>query len=305
MDTRFRQLKTFDSFDSIVEYTNFILIQPSTYGLNENQKTHLSVQHNSEYSLHFILSGRGFITYEGYATVQVKAGDLFFLLPYNRKITYYADAKNPWSYCYINFSGNITHILSKLNISAEKPFIHPSHGKEIKNIFYSMFTSLEKYHAFSNFICHTTINNILFSLLTETDRTHTAKKYSSHVTVAQKYIEEHYQDSDLTMEAVAQHCALNATYFSKLFRQKTGVNFSSYLTNYRIRIATSLIHQGLDSVHDVAEAVGFSSQYYFSNQFLKIHHIRPKEYIRQVQELERNKNNLDKKGLQNLEKKNN
>ena len=96
------------------------------------------------------------------------------------------------------------------------------------------------------------------------------------------------------MEEVARHCALNPTYFSKLFRQKTGVTFSAYLIDFRVRKAASLIFQGLHSVRDLAEAVGFSSQYYFSNQFLKINRIRPKEYIRQVQEMERNKKDNEK-----------
>ena len=268
MDKRFEKIKT---FNKIIEYKNSLHIQASTYGFDNPNKDVSSIEQNSEYSIHFILSGAGFIQYEGHKTVRVKAGELFFLLPYNKKITYYADRQKPWCYCWLNFSGNITDILSKLNINIQSPTIKPSNGKEIKDIFYNMFTSSERYYNFSNFICSTTVNNLLFALLRNTESIKTKKKYSSHIDIAQKYVEANYQNPELTMEEVAKHCALNPTYFSKLFRQKTGVTFSAYLIDFRVRTAASLIHQGLYSVRELSESVGFSSQYYFSNQFLKMY----------------------------------
>lgn len=282
------EFENFVTFGKTVEENNSIYLQATTYGYEKKETTQkISNNRNFEYSIHFILSGYGYICYENNTPIKVRSGDIFFLLPYDGKITYYPTDSKPYEYCWINCIGNISDILKRINICPTNPVVKIHNKAEIKKIFSDMFFAVKKYPNFSKFICANAINNILFLLLKNTESEKRQKNYFTHIDKAQKYIEEHYSDEDLSIDEVAKHCALNTAYFSRLFREKMGIKFSTYLMDYRIRMATSLISQGLHSIKILSYTVGFSSPYYFSNQFLKIVKIRPKEYIEQIKQLEK------------------
>ena len=284
--------ENFKTFQSPVEGNSSIFLQATTYGYEQKETTQKIYNNkNYEYSIHFILSGCGYVCYENNVPIQIKTGDIFFLLPYEGKITYYPADKNPYEYCWINCIGNISEILKKINISPYNPVVKIHNKSEIKKIFYNMFFAAKKYKNFSKFICSNAINNILFLLLKNTESDKKQKNHFSYIDEAQKYIAEHFFDENLTINEVAKHCGLNTAYFSRVFKEKTGVNFSAYLMDYRIRMATSLIRQGLHSIKILSYSVGFSSPYYFSDQFLKIIKLRPKEYIKQVVQLDKKNTN--------------
>lgn len=283
--------ENFDSFNKITEIASTIQIQPTTYGFEKaSPEMYIQMSRCFEYSIHYVISGSGYICYQGHKTVKVKAGEIFFLTPYNGTITYYSDKQNPWEYCWINFIGNINELLKKLNLNCDNPTVKPVFQSEIRKAYYNALINAEQYANFSGFILLGSIYNILFQLLKNTKRSILPKKYLSYIELAQKIVEENYADPTLSLESVAKKCALNSAYLSRIFKKNMGINFKAYLMDVRIRKATQLISQGLYSVKELSQAVGFSSQYYFSNQFLKLHKIRPSTYIEQYKQVLKNKN---------------
>lgn len=95
---------------------------------------------------------------------------------------------------------------------------------------------------------------------------------------AKKYISEHYSDS-ISLDDVANYVFLNPSYFSRLFKQHTGMNFRDYLINVRINEAISMINEGKYKIYQISEMCGYSNPKYFALQFKQITGMSPKEYL--------------------------
>ncbi len=83
---------------------------------------------------------------------------------------------------------------------------------------------------------------------------------------------------DLTLEAMSDIFAMNSSYFSSFFHQKTGVKYKDYLTRVRITEAKRLLLQSDLRIYEVSQRVGFSDVRYFSQVFLKATGVLPKDY---------------------------
>lgn len=101
--------------------------------------------------------------------------------------------------------------------------------------------------------------------------------YSGMIRECIKYIEEKYQQN-ITLDNAAAAVNISSSYLSFIFKQETGINFSTYLTNYRIEMSKKLILKSNLKVYEIAEQVGFGSPYYFSKVFKEIAGMTCKEF---------------------------
>ncbi|MEY8355460.1 response regulator [Lachnospiraceae bacterium 54-53] len=83
------------------------------------------------------------------------------------------------------------------------------------------------------------------------------------------FIEENYA-RNITLDNAAAAVNISSSYLSFIFKQETGINFSAYLTNYRIERSKKLILKSNLKIYEIAEQVGFGSPYYFSKVFKEI-----------------------------------
>jgi two-component system response regulator YesN len=95
----------------------------------------------------------------------------------------------------------------------------------------------------------------------------------------QEYVLVHYSER-ISFAMVADSVYMNPSYFSRFFKQKTGMNFSEYLTDVRIDAAKRLLRQGEYNINEIAEMTGFGSAKYFSGIFRKKTGQSPSEYRR-------------------------
>jgi len=90
--------------------------------------------------------------------------------------------------------------------------------------------------------------------------------------------EQHFNDPDLSLTAIAEELSYHPKYVSHLFKSKMGISYSEYLRSVRLKYATTLFDHGIDSVKNVALLSGFSDPLYFSSVFKKCIGVSPKEY---------------------------
>ncbi|WP_276352239.1 response regulator [Cohnella caldifontis] len=93
----------------------------------------------------------------------------------------------------------------------------------------------------------------------------------------QAYLQEHYRD-DLSLESVAALFHFNPSYFSQLFKYKTGVNFSGYLLELRIRQAMRMLENSDEKISGIAEKAGFRDAAYFNKMFKRKTGFSPNAY---------------------------
>lgn len=95
---------------------------------------------------------------------------------------------------------------------------------------------------------------------------------------AKQYIVEHCQD-DISLDEVAESVFLTPVYFSRFFKEKTGENFSKFLTRMRMEKAIDLFRHGKHKIYEVAKLVGYKNAKYFSKLFREYTGFLPREYI--------------------------
>lgn len=101
------------------------------------------------------------------------------------------------------------------------------------------------------------------------------------VAQAIEYMEKNYA-KPLNLAVLANVVSLNYTYFSSIFKNKTGMSVTAYLQNLRIQKAKQLLTSTDDKVCEVARKTGFTDARYFEKLFKSCENITPSEYRRQL-----------------------
>ena len=92
------------------------------------------------------------------------------------------------------------------------------------------------------------------------------------------YIDAHYADADMSLNAAAAHVFVSPTYLSILFKKKLGVTFIDYLINLRLEKAKSLLRDTAKRTYEIAAETGYGDPQYFSVCFKKYTGLTPTEY---------------------------
>ena len=96
--------------------------------------------------------------------------------------------------------------------------------------------------------------------------------------LAVAYINEHYADSDLKLPDLLEHLGVSRSYFSTVFKEKTGQSFVEYLTNLRMEKAKEYLRETGLCTYEIAERIGFADPHYFSLTFRRRTGMTPKQY---------------------------
>lgn len=96
--------------------------------------------------------------------------------------------------------------------------------------------------------------------------------------MAVAYINEHYADCDLKLPDILEHLGVSRSYFSTVFKEKTGQSFVEYLTNLRMEKAKEYLRETGLCTYEIAERIGFADPHYFSLTFRRRTGMTPKQY---------------------------
>jgi YesN/AraC family two-component response regulator len=91
------------------------------------------------------------------------------------------------------------------------------------------------------------------------------------------YIQERYRD-DLTLDKLAEMAGMNKYKFSRIFQERFGQRFTSYLNSIRIRSAAELLRNPDLSITEIAIFVGYKSIVHFERVFRSQYNLSPREY---------------------------
>lgn len=94
-----------------------------------------------------------------------------------------------------------------------------------------------------------------------------------------RFIKENYANS-ISLEDAADAANVSAPYLSRIFKEKTGTGFNEYLTKVRLEESEKLLSDTNLSIKEIAAAVGYSDEKYFSKLFKKTLGIKPTDYRR-------------------------
>lgn len=92
-----------------------------------------------------------------------------------------------------------------------------------------------------------------------------------------EYMMKHYSEK-ITLEDIADHLSVSRSECCRFFKKATGQSMFSYLTTLRLNSSMELLKNTNMSISEIADAVGFCSQSYYTSCFQKENHITPKKY---------------------------
>ncbi|WP_127496622.1 response regulator transcription factor [Paenibacillus glycanilyticus] len=110
-------------------------------------------------------------------------------------------------------------------------------------------------------------------------------QYSAPVKEAIQYVDERLHEP-VTMRDIADHLHMNASYFSVLFKEQTGLTFSDYLTRRRVQRAKELLTNTRLSINEIAEKAGYQTAKYFVKVFRSHEGVSPGQYRKNVSHVE-------------------
>ena len=92
------------------------------------------------------------------------------------------------------------------------------------------------------------------------------------------YLEMHYAN-DITLNELAEHkYFVSAGHLSRLFKAKTGMNFSKYLMGIRMQKAAEYLENTEFEITDIASFTGYNDASHFTQNFRKFFGMTPTEF---------------------------
>lgn len=91
------------------------------------------------------------------------------------------------------------------------------------------------------------------------------------------FIQSHYSEK-ISLDDIAKEVSLSRSECSRVFKSLTGQSLFGYLTTYRVNRSVDFIRDTDMSIAQIAAAVGFCSQSYYTDCFRKAKGITPKKF---------------------------
>jgi len=219
--------------------------------------------------LHFVVSGKGFFQTDQ-NRYSLSAGDLFVIRPF--EVTYYqADQTFPWEYFWIGFTSEapLPEILTRCDV-IHLPQLEPFFREAMEA---DVFSLTEAGSSYAYYLC-----GILWQIFAHLILRGEKKSLNSdhYVKSAISMIESEYATS-LTVIDLAERLHLNRSYFSQIFKERTGVSPHRYLSDCRMRHARQLLEKGGYPVNVTALSVGYPDVFSFSRAYKQYFGFSPSE----------------------------
>lgn len=119
------------------------------------------------------------------------------------------------------------------------------------------------------------IKETLLTNQTESIITNTSY-YDQIITNIKKYVETHIKAVTLDNTAVAVN--LSSGYLSRLFKEKTGQNFSEYVTYLKMKKAAEYLRNCNYKTYEVADMIGYDNPKNFTRVFKQYYQVTPREF---------------------------
>lgn len=154
--------------------------------------------------------------------------------------------------------------------------------KDMRSIIQHLFAEFVKRDSYSNTLFNNYLQIFYANIIRSTESTYdfySGQKEKSAQTLMPAildYLAQNYQS--VTLDLLAMHFHYENAYLSKLIKAATGKNYSTIVTELKIKEASELLIATDKKIEEIAEIIGYNSADHFTYSFKKIMKMAPRTY---------------------------
>lgn len=246
-----------------------------------------SDHYHTYYELFFLVSGKCRFLLKD-TVYHLEKGDLVFICPGELHHSVYHNTTCEIVMIYFNKEDVAWDLLSRWvptqpisdihSFMGSIPVLYQEEYFSLLNKMLSESTGIDEYsHAFMGcYLQEALLMLMRYSVMNE-EEPQLLNSRDADILLATKYIYKNY-NKPLSLEDVSAQAALSPTYFSKKFKQITGMGFKEYLNFVRLKHAQTALLTTSNTITDIALENGFNDSNYFKDLFKKVYGKSPREY---------------------------
>jgi AraC-like DNA-binding protein len=229
------------------------------------------------YLIHYILSGHGVFCCAG-KQHRLSTGDGFLVVP-SQLVSYTADDKDPWTYCWVGFNGSdAKRLMDQTGLLNREPVFHYSEDNRLERLLTDICNASGSSPS-EEARMEAGLLLFLAELIDQFGKNSPAQDLGyEYVKKAIKFIDYNYS-CNITVSSIAASAGISRSHLYRLFMQHISMPPNEYLMRYRIGKAAELLKTGGLTVGEVAYSTGFSDQLYFSRVFRRYMGVPPSRYM--------------------------
>ncbi len=279
--TALRKVKAMQDF--LENRFNFILPDElNMYYCGKREKT-LNHSYGPMVRNHFLLV----FVMEGHAILELNdreiafgAGEMLAIFP-QENIYYHVNEGEHWTIKWVGVYGSLVYkYLESFGVTREYPILKVRKMNKVETILDEIFDASLSNLLSDQIRCIGQIH-MIFSLLAKS----VSNTELSHdwIVEAKQFMQNHYEDA-ITVSDVASSLSLERSYFSKRYKEITGISPGEHLMELRIKKAKKLLENTNVPIKSVSYSIGISDPLYFSRLFKEKVGFSPTEYRRHMTE---------------------
>ncbi|MGM7723308.1 helix-turn-helix domain-containing protein [Metabacillus sp. Hm71] len=232
----------------------------------------------NNFSIHFVLSGTGFVEADGKQYV-LKRGDAFLYFPMQEQ-RYYSSKNDPWNIRWVHFYGSILnqflsekgfHCYSLWNVKHIKP-VEDAHEKLLLEAEKNSFLHLSRLSTLTYTFLMEFITNVVPR--TSDRRQELDDRIQPLLPLMQRKACEPFE-----LDYWAEQAGVSTYYFCRLFKRATQMTPMAFITLCRLQMSKQWLLDNKEmTIKDIALKAGYPSISYFNKRFLEQEGMTPTEY---------------------------
>lgn len=246
-------------------------------GITYPDKTyHITRQNSGILCLEYVIEGEGDV-FVNNNHFHVGQGDVY-ILPLGKNHDYKSDQKNPFKKIWFNVRGSLC--LSLMQIYGLEGIYHiKGVGPSTYNYFTDFLSVCEdKNLALSQMIdkCAIIFHYIMQSLHSKIPSTWAINPSAR---LSKEFIDKNIYEK-LSVNMVAEYISMSPSQLTRVFKSAFNITPYNYIINQKIETSKLLLLNTNMSIKEIAFALSFADEHYFSNAFKKITGRAPSKFSR-------------------------
>lgn len=254
------------------ENSFFIEMAGITY---PDRSYHITRQNSAILCLEYVIEGEGdvFVNNKSFHVCQ---GDVY-ILPVGKNHDYKSDQKNPFKKIWFNVRGSLCLSLMQIyglegiyHIKGVSPSIYNDFA-EFLSVCENKDLPLSQMIDKCAIIFHSIIQ-VLHSKISSTSAINPSARLSK------EFIDKNIYEK-LSVSMVADYIAMSPSQLTRIFKAAFNITPYNYIINQKIETSKLLLVNTNMSIKEIALALNFADEHYFSNSFKKITGKNPSKFL--------------------------